>query len=314
MHLNQLQHAFSDAGKRTHLIGTLKAGVLVALDMEGRIFTIWNGEVLNRVNLDAIGYHSDQHTYHNPGGDVLWPAPEGTTMGYQYPGGKWRVAPGIRFARYQVKQSGNSSSVVEAEIDLVNNSGVGVPALFERHISVAEVDGVLKVNARESITYIGKQTLPSSKAMIAPWTLCQFDTDYRGKVIFPCNNKSELWDLYNETIADQCTLNGNTMEIPADGKKRFQVGLASSVPWIEFHHQQQGLVVKRTAAALDTGVEHIDISDADPQSAPDVRGVRFSVYNDASNFMEIEAVGGCPNMIEPGTRLSVDVETSYRLM
>ncbi|MGN6439584.1 MAG: DUF6786 family protein [Agriterribacter sp.] len=314
MHVHDLQHAFDNAGKRTHLVGNEHAGVLVALDMEGRMFTVWKGEVLNRVNPDAIRYHSDQHTYHNPGGDVLWPAPEGTSMGYQYATGKWRVAPGIRFARYQVKESSDSRCVVEAEVDLVNNGGIGIATLFERDIRVAETDIALKVHVRESITYVGTETLPASQVMIAPWTLCQFDTDYRGKVIFPYSNPSELWDLYNETIAGQCTVNGNRMEVPADGKRRFQVGLASTVPWIEFHHQQQGLVVKRSAAALDAGNRYIDIRDADPQSKPDARGVRFSIYNDASNFMEIEAVGGCPDIIEPGAVLSVDVETSYRLM
>jgi len=30
--------------------------------------------------------------------------------------------------------------------------------------------------------------------------------------------------------------------------------------------------------------------------------------------MEIEAVGGCPDVITPGTVLSVEVETSYQLV
>src|SRR5690606_25262489 len=153
--------------------------------------------------------------------------------------------------------------------------------------------------------YIGEEPLSSSQALIAPWTLCQFDTDYGGKIIFPCGNKSELWDLYNETIAGQCLLRNEMMEVPADGKKRFQVGLAPSVPWIEFHHAQQGLIVKRTAQKIDPAQSYIDISDSDPQRAPDSRGVRFSIYNDNSGFMEIEAVGGCPQIIQPGTILSV---------
>ncbi|PVD50397.1 hypothetical protein DC498_19965 [Terrimonas sp.] len=314
MHINDLQKAFDQAGKRTHLIGSDMAGVLVALDMEGRLFTVWNGEVINRVNTDAIRYHSDQHTYYNPGGDVLWPAPEGTCLGYQYSTDKWRVSPGIRFACYQVKETENRRLVVEAEIDLVNNCGIGIPTLFARDIYLTEVDDGVQVNVRESITYIGKKPLSSSQALIAPWTLCQFDTDYGGKVIFPCGDKSELWDLYDDTIVPQCILHGDTMEIPADGKKRFQVGLAPSVPWIEFHSVQHNLRVKRSASVIPSSQSYIDISDADPQCAPGSRGVRYSVYNDSSNFMEIEAVGGCPEVITPGMVLSVDVETGYRLL
>lgn len=316
MHINDLLVAFDQAGKRTHFIGSHRAGVLVALDMEGRFFTVWNGEVVNRVNLDAIRYHSDQHTYYNPGGDVLWPAPEGTLMGYQYSAGKWRVAPGIRFARYQVKQSEEGRGVVEAEIDLVNNKGIGLATLFGRDIRVAGDENKVIVRVNESVTYIGKNALHSSEAMIAPWTLCQFDTDYRGKVIFPCSDPSELWDLYSETVAGECLFRNEMMEmeVPADGKKRFQIGLAPSVPWIAFHHIQHGLIVTRTAQKIDPVQSYIDIRDADPGCQPDARGVRFSVYNDNSGFMEIEAVGGCPEIIQPGTVLSVEVETSYRLV
>jgi len=314
MHINELQAAFDQAGKRTHFIGNRKAGVLIALDMEGRLFTVWNGEVINRVNPDAIRFYSDQFNYHNPGGDVLWPAPEGTLMGYQYPTGKWRVAPGIRFARYQVKQTESGRAIVEAEIDLVNNKGIGVATLFGRDIHIAGDENKVIVRVKESVTYIGKKVLHASEAIIAPWTLCQFDTDYRGKVIFPCSDPSELWDLYAETIAGECLLRNEMMEVPADGKKRFQVGLSPSVPWIAFHHIQQGLIVKRTAQQIDPAQSYIDIRDADPSCQPDSRGVRFSIYNDSSGFMEIEAVGGCPDVITPGTVLSVEVETSYQLV
>jgi hypothetical protein len=314
MHINELQAAFDQAGKRTHFIGNRKAGVLIALDMEGRLFTIWNGEVINRVNQDAIRFHSDQFNYHNPGGDVLWPAPEGTIMGYQYATGKWRVAPAIRFARYQVKQSEGGRVVIEAEIDLVNSMGIGLTTLFGRDIRVSGDENKVVVSVTESITYTGKKALHSSEAVIAPWTLCQFDTDYRGKVYFPCNDQSEIWDLYDEPVIDQCTRHDNVMEVPSDGRKKFQVGLAPSVPWIAFHHVQQGLVVKRTAQKIDAAQSYIDIRDAGPQHLPDARGVRFSIYNDSAGFMEIEAAGGCPEIIHPGTVLSIDVETSYRLM
>ncbi|MBW7840849.1 MAG: hypothetical protein H3C36_14700 [Chitinophagaceae bacterium] len=290
MHINDLLAAFDKAGKRTHFIGNHRAGVLVALDMEGRLFTVWNGEVVNRVNADAIRFHSDQDTYYNPGGDVLWPAPEGTLMGYQYPTGKWRVAPGI------------------------NNKGIGLATLFGRDIRVAGDENEVIVNVKESITYTGKKVLLSSEAIIAPWTLCQFDTDYRGKVTFPCSDPAELWDMYSETIAGECLLRNEMMEVPADGKKRFQVGLSPSVPWIAFHHVQQGLTVKRTAKKIDPDHSYIDIRDADPECEPDSRGVRFSIYNDNSGFMEIEAVGGCPEKTVPGTVLSVEVETSYGLI
>ncbi|MBX2922681.1 MAG: hypothetical protein KF746_10855 [Chitinophagaceae bacterium] len=313
MHVKDLQAAFDRAGKRTHFIGDAKAGVLVALDMEGRLFTIWNEEVINRVNLDAIRFWSDQSTYYNPGGDVLWPAPEGTMLGYQYATGKWRVSPAIRFAHYQVKQHEERHALVEAEVDLINNSGIGLPTVFSRDISVSQEGDEVTVCVRESVTYTGKEKLKASEILIAPWTLCQFDTDHGNKVVFPFQNEACIWDLYDDTIVPQCILHGDIMEIPADGKKRFQVGLAPSVSWIEFHHVQQNLRVKRSASVIPSSQSYIDISDADPQCIPTPRGVRYSVYNDSSNFMEIEAVGGCPELIQQGTVMSVDVETRYSL-
>lgn len=314
MHISDLQKAFDQAGKRTHFIGGEKAGVLAALDMEGRLFTVWNGEVMNRVNPDAIRFWSDQSTYYNPGGDVLWPAPEGTTLGYQYATGKWRVQPAIRFAHYQVKQREKETALIEAEIDLVNNRGVGIPTLFSRNIEVLEDEAEMIVRVTESITYTGKEKLKAADALLAPWSLCQFDTDFGNKVIFPFQNEACIWDLYDDTIVTQCTLQGDTMEIPADGKKRFQVGLSPTVPWIAFHHVQQNLKVRRSASVIPSAQSYIDISDADPQCSPDARGVRYSVYNDSLNFMEIEAVGGCPDTIEQGTVMSVDVETRYSLL
>ena len=53
---------------------------------------------MNRVNPDAIAGLSTREAYLNPGGDGLWPAPEGTCFGYQYATGDWRVSPGLSSA------------------------------------------------------------------------------------------------------------------------------------------------------------------------------------------------------------------------
>ena len=79
--------AFDKAGKRVHVLGNHETGVFIALDMEGRIFTVLNGEVLNRVNFDAIKGQSTRAQYLNPGGDGLWPAPEGD--GFRIPVCDW---------------------------------------------------------------------------------------------------------------------------------------------------------------------------------------------------------------------------------
>ena len=58
MKATRILKAFATAGKRVQLVGDLDAGVIIALDMEGRLFTVLEGEVLNRVNPDAIAGES----------------------------------------------------------------------------------------------------------------------------------------------------------------------------------------------------------------------------------------------------------------
>lgn len=79
--------------RRYHLVGDAACGTLIALDVEGRLFTVLKGEVLNRVNPDAFTDFSSSAAYLNPGGDGLWPAPEGSRLGYEYATPGWRVPP-----------------------------------------------------------------------------------------------------------------------------------------------------------------------------------------------------------------------------
>lgn len=62
---------------------------------------------------------------------------------------------------------------------------------------------------------------------------------------------------------------------------------------------------------LPNGQSHVDIRDAAPNASPSKKGVRYSIYSDTANFMEIEAVGGCPAVIKPGAEMSVAVSTRF---
>ena len=176
MNAKQMIKAFAKAGKRVHLVGDFDAGVIAALDVEGRLFTVLDGEVLNRVNPEAIVGQSTRDQYLNPGGDGLWPAPEGTTLGYQYSTGNWRVPPGLCAARYLVTRATERRATIAAEVDLVNNQGLGIPTLFQRRITVVPGRQSVTVNVAESITYIGRASLRRSDGLLAPWSLCQFDS------------------------------------------------------------------------------------------------------------------------------------------
>jgi hypothetical protein len=303
--------AFSQAGKRALLVGDLDAGVIVALDLEGRWFGILNGEILNRVNLEAIAGQSTGDRYLNPGGDGLWPAPEGTKLGYQYAAGAWRVPPGLRVARFQVTRSARRSVTVRAEVDLVNNQGLGIPALFERRITVSLGRGAVTVRVVESITYLGRAVWRRGDCLLAPWSLGQFDCGSGCEVIFPCRHKAAVWDLYDEPSDGQRTWADGLCRTRTDGTQRYQIGISAEVPWIEFRDPRRGLTVRRTSGPLPLAQSHIDIRDAAPNATPGGKGVRYSVYADTSGFMEIEAAGGCPVILRPNSVMSISVNTRF---
>ncbi len=310
MKIKDLIELFEKGKRRFLIVGNEQNGVLAGLDLEGRIFAIMNGEVVNRVNAEAILRQTTKEGYLNPGGDGLWPAPEGTCLGYEYPCGKWRVPPGLTGARYIVSEEEGNCAKICAEIDLINNRGLGISTIFSRAISTKMTDGNLVVSVKESIQYIGAQSLSKDECLLAPWSLCQFDSGPGCEVVFPDVDKSAVWDMYGPSDSERFSRDG-LLRTKTDGDIRYQIGMDKRVDWIGFRDPAKGLSVTRTASPLPEGQDYIDIIDAPPEDIPSGKGVRFSVYSDASDFMEIEAAGGCPETIQPGEIMSVDVKTVY---
>ncbi|OGV36563.1 MAG: hypothetical protein A2020_10190 [Lentisphaerae bacterium GWF2_45_14] len=301
---------FEKGKKRFQIVGDEKNGVLIGLDLEGRLFTIIDGEVVNRVNPEAILKQTNRSGYLNPGGDGLWPAPEGTTLGYEYTTGAWRVPAALTGARYIVTESKDNFLRVEAEVDLINNSGFGIPVIFERGVTISGDKNSFNVKVKESIQYIGKETLTKDRCMLAPWTLCQFISGPNSEVVFPLPAASEIWDLYGASDEKRRVTNG-LCHSKTDGGFRYQIALGSGVDWLEYRNTDTGLIVKRTAGKLPEGLNYIDIVDAPPTETPSDKGIRFSAYSDPSFFMEIEACGGAPEIYTHGCVMSVEVETVY---
>lgn len=306
-----LLKACAKAGKRAHLIGDVAAGAIVGLDLEGRWFAVFEGEVLNRVNPEAIEGQSTRERYFNPGGDGLWPAPEGTSLGYQYSTGAWRVPAGLCAARFRVVQAAARSASVCAEVDLVNNQGLGIPTIFQRRISITTARNAVTVRVVESIAYAGTRPLRRADCLLAPWTLCQFDCGPGCEVVFPCRGKASVWDLYDDPSDGWQTWDGRACRTRTDGSRRYQIAIDATTPWIEFRDPARGLRVRRKAQPLPAGQSYIDIRDADPSVLPGKKGIRYSIYSDTNNFMEIEAAGGCPTVIQPGNQMSLVVSTRF---
>jgi len=307
----ELLDLFQKAFCRSHLIGNEENGIIAALDLEGRLFTIVNGKVLNRVISSAIMSRSNKTMFHNPGGDVLWPAPEGTCFGYEYGTGSWRVPPSITGASWEVISDTPDSAVIRAEIDLINNRQLGIPCEFERHIEMKRNGNSLVQEVKEVIRYIGKKTLIKGEFLLAPWSLCQFDAGDDRKVIMPPPAENDIRDLYDQSENYRGVKDGFYL-VDTLTKKKFQLGISANVPWIEYIAGKD-FRVNRSAGKLPAGQYYIDIADAPPDQLPADWGVKYSIYCDPSGFMEIEACGGSPLILTPQTELSVNIKTTYSI-
>lgn len=311
MTVRELLDLFERGRRRCHLVGTEAAGCVVGLDLEGRLFAVLEGEVLNRVKPEAFLRMSTMAEYVNPGGDGLWPAPEGSRLGYEYSTAEWRVPPGLTGARYRVERASGTVALVRAEVDLINAGGLGVPTAFEREVSVAAGGGALVLSVTECIEYLGRGALAASDCLLAPWSLAQFDSGPGCAVRFPAAGDDGPWDLYDPSD-DQRSLRDGVWHTRTDGEgPRYQIGIGALVEWLEYTDPGRGLRVRRTSGPLPSGQAHIDIADRPPGADPSGQGVRFSVYSDPSGFMEVEAAGGCPTVVEPGARMAVEITTTY---
>ena len=312
MTVRELLRLFETNRRRCHLIGTEAAGVVAGLDLEGRLFTVLDGQVLNRVNPEAFPGTCTRERYINPGGDGLWPAPEGSRLGYLYATGVWRVPPGLSAARYWLTSTTADSAVMRAEIDLINAQGIGIPTAFERHVQVRPGKRAVTLETTEVIEYLGTTARPRETLLLAPWTLAQFDCGEGSEARFPDAGAACVWDLYGPS-AERRQCRDGLWHSQTGGGARYQLGLSSQVTFVEFVDPGRGLTVRRTAAALAPGLEYTDLTDRPSQHEPDGAPIRFSVYSDPTWFMEIEAAGGCPQTLQPGCRLELAVTTEYRL-
>jgi hypothetical protein len=309
----ELLNLFEQAYRRTHVVGTKENGVIVALDLEGRLFTVVNDRVISKVNPTAILARSNKTAFQNPGGDALWPAPEGTCFGYEYNTGNWRVPSSVTGAVWEVVSQTDSMCVIRAEIDLINNQQTGIPCEFERHIRIEKRENVIRQEIKEMIRYIGKRMLNKSEFLLAPWSLCQFDSSETGYVSMPTPLTDEdIWDMYGPSDG-QRGVQGDLYIVKTKTPERFQLALSKNVAWIKYVNDSC-YKVKRYTGELPPGMCHIDIADTPPDKLPSGKGVNLSIYCDPSGFVEIEACGGCADILEPGAELFINVITDFEVL
>ena len=312
MNIEQLFDICKQNGRRPLMVSAGNSAIVAVPGMEGRLFFSFNGELVSLFRREAAEKISTSKTgYFNPGGDGLWPAPEGTKFGYEYASGAWRVPPALIGAQYEVVSRSADSFEIAAEIDLVNNQQLGIPCRFIRKAQIKEVNGAAVIEQYDAIEYIGSCELSPEVFMLAPWSLSQFVVNEKTIARFGAPD-GEIRDLYMPS-KDLLQSNGDTVTMKHDQANRIQLALPEKSGFVELLLPDRGLQITRTSAPLAEELDYVDIADAAPDADP-AGDVRFSIYNDPSGFMELEVVGGCTKGLAPGAVLGVNITNVIKNM
>ena len=101
-----------------------QGSILIPPSLGGRIFCQLNGELVHRLDLEALR-HPSPTEYDNLGGNSLWPAPEGGPFAFNYQpeSDVWTVQDGIAKAEPRVVREDEDCVLVEKRIVLTNRRG-----------------------------------------------------------------------------------------------------------------------------------------------------------------------------------------------
>ena len=301
MNIAEFKKLFQQSGKRCELAGDETLGVFAAPDLEARLYLVFRGEVVSRVNPDAILNYSDRTVYRNPGGDGLWPAPEGSRYGYNYATGSWCVSSGLLRARFETERK-DGKLILAGEVPLINAQGIGLLTEFRRSLDVSERNGIV---VEDSIRYLGPVNRETGSVRLAAWSLSQFDR-HDGDFC-KLDDPGSIRDLYGDSSRfrkeDTC--------FPTD-EMRYQVACGESCTGIHLILKDRGIMISRQA--LSAPGTYMDIADIAPSEELSEEAVKYSFYSDPSGFMEIETVGPGQRELEIGDTLTLTTANEIRML
>ena len=305
MNIEQLFDICRNNGRRPVMISSGNSAVVAVCGMEGRLFYCHDDQLISLFRPEAAeNISTSKSGYFNPGGDGLWPAPEGTRFGYEYSTGSWKVPSAVTSAQYEVIAQNSDSLEISAEIDLINNQQLGIPCRFSRKVSLRQDGTATVIEQTDSIEYTGVCELADGTFSIAPWSLSQFRADSSTIARFGDPGEA-IRDLYMPS-KELLSFAGGKVDMKHDPVNRIQLALPETSNFAGLLMPEKNLQIIRTIAPLPEGQFPVDIADYPPDADP-AGAVRLSIYNDPSGFMELETVGGCTAGLLPGTILDMSV-------
>jgi len=271
-------------------------------DMGGRIFAELSGLSVHRIDLDCV--LDPTAPFNNFGGCNFWPAPEGGKFGFNYVGDEWYVQPSINQQPFETLQVDDEHAIIQKNVRLTNKSKVTVDAIMRREFTITQklpsaLDGC------ELESHLSYQTLDSFKvqndvtidqAMIAVWTLEQFDTSDNTVAFCVVEDSPNAinFDFYPEHPGERISYFTNGFTYKTDGQSRGQIGIKKSAnaSCIGFYDLSRKLICIREITNEPNGL-YFNIADNDQPDGPYSAADNYSMFNSDSDMsaFELETVG-----------------------
>ena len=155
--------------------GNLRAIVLPGLG--GRVFVRHGESILHRFDHASVRRPSTElGVYNNYGGLNIWPAPEGGAFGWTYtPQGVWHVQAGVNEVPFTVVERRDAVIRIRKETRITNRKGVPLDVTMDRTISIRPAPFAPGLEGCSVTVQDAFHCSPRPDALIAPWTLEQFD-------------------------------------------------------------------------------------------------------------------------------------------
>ncbi len=276
--------------------------VILCPDMGGRVFAELAGSSLHRIDLECAA--RPDRPFNNFGGGNFWPAPEGGQFGFNYRGNEWYVQEAINTQPFEMVSNDGVSTAIQKKAKLTNRAGTVVEVEMTREFQfISSLPSFLDQNKlRAAMSY---QTIDSFKvintvstdqALIAAWTLEQFDTS--DQTVSFCRvaepGGAINFDFYQHP-GERITYYKEGFTYRTDGGCRGQIGIRkrAGASFIGFYDLSRNLVCIRENRSREGGI-YFNIADNDQPGGPFSAADNYSVFNSDPDMkaFELETVGG----------------------
>lgn len=277
-----------------------QGSILIPPSLGGRIFCQLNGELVHRLDLEALR-HPSPTEYDNLGGNSLWPAPEGGPFAFNYlpESDVWTVQDGIAKAAPRVVREDEACVRVEKRIVLTNRRGTRLDLNYRRLVWARTLHPIAGLLDLEGLTYDTLDAFEplgdydAESVLLAPWSLEQFP-GAEGILAFgqvPENGAALNCDFYGDP-GERIVWRPDHFVFRLGGKERHQIGVrvdhdprcigaldvARSLLFVRKARPQQGT--------------YFNIADNEQTDGPFSTADLYSIFNGGElGFFELETIG-----------------------